>query len=314
MLKIKIVAVGRLKEQYLRDASAEYEKRLSQREEAIQIYLNLSDQYMQLDYQGSLDEVYVKAHCLYRLGELYQKQQNTEKAQAAYQNAVGLCSKARETNEDDLRIMRLFLLSSVKLLNLNATNSSAEEYKRLRVLAENYHKRFPTRQASQLLAEVYFELQREDAGFLRMAYSIYETLCNEYPEIYSSDLWRFRKYMWGKKLLDEPYFQKRTLPIFLQDKNRFWFGIDSMAKTKYAFELFFVACEPLGEIEKITITEYKYKTLMRDTVSQRQIAPPTQFLQICEIKTDQRAALIPDERVLITYKNGKTVEYAVCFG
>ncbi|MBQ8763259.1 MAG: toll/interleukin-1 receptor domain-containing protein [Clostridia bacterium] len=297
--------------------ASEYEKHASLREEAIQIYSDLSGQYIQPDYQNSLEEVVVKAHCFYRLGVLFQKQNNKEKAKNAYQYASDISGKAREFYEDDFRCLRLFLLSSVKLKKLNVINSSIKEYKQLLAVAEEYSKRVPARNARQLLAELYFELGNADDEYFQSAYSIYETLCSEYPEYYTEDLWRFRRFMWNNKLLDESHFDKRTLWVISQDEGRFLRCIDSQTKKEYEFRLTFVSCKPLAEIARITITDFKCKRLNGVTVSYQQIEPSSQLLQVCPLEiaaNDSKTVLIPDERVLITYKNGVTVEYGFCYG
>jgi hypothetical protein len=201
------------------------------------------------------------------------------------------------------------------MLNLDASNNNAEEYAQLLVLAENYCERIPTRHTQQLRAEIYYEFRCVDVRYLQSAYKIYETLCNEYPYFYRGDLWRFRNYMWNSHLLDGTFFKRKDLEVILQEEGEFMCCIDPVTETQYRFVLRFVSCKPLDKIKKITVTDYKFKRLKGIAAPCLQIEPPTDLLQICPIERGvSKQDIIPDEFVLLTYKNGKTVEYVFCYG
>lgn len=295
--------------------AAEYEKYASKTEEAIQIYLDLSSQYTQLDYQSHLDATFIKAHCFYRLGFIYHEQNNITDAKKAYQNVINISEKVLEINEDDTLFMRLFLLSSVKFLKVSDVDKNVDEYRRLFQISEAYCKRILTRDTQQLVAELCFELADVEIGYLKKSYDIYENLYKKYPEFYSSDFWKFRRYMWNSNLLDQSYFKKKTLLVISHDEGGFICCIDPLSQIKYNFRLSFVLCKPIDEIQKITITDYKCHTLKGISVSNQQIEPPSNLLQICPIETSSsNSDIISDEHILLSYKNGEEVEYIFCYG
>lgn len=297
--------------------AAEYEKRTSLYDQAIQLYQNLSDQYVRLDYQNNLDAVDIKAHCYYRLGLLFQLQKKKKRAKKAFQSALDISCKAKAIYETDIRFVRLFLLSSMQLAKLTDGFGDKNRYKNIFEAAEKYSETISTRDAKQLLAEIYFEAGYVKAEYWQLAYNIYEELNAHYPSVYHHDIWRFRNFMCDKQLLSNQYFNKSRLEVISQDAQGAFFCKETQTGKHINVYLSFFYCNPLGEIHSITITRYKFNALKDyDDLYWREQGAALQ-LQVCPLKMASKytkSSRMQDEYVLITYKNRKSVEYGFCYG
>ncbi len=295
----------------------ECEKIIDKTDEAVTRYEYVSNQYSCLDYTTNIDELIAIAYANYRLGVLHQKQENIKTATAKYEYSIKICNEARQRYGDNFDIVKIFLFASIKLHKLHISlNRKNIEFYELLMLAENYCKKIKTRATEQLLADFYIELFEFNQKYGLLAYRIYEELVTKHPEFYSQDFWKLRNYLWGKKVLCESDFKKTELLVTHKDDNNFlWYNV-APTKSQYKLKVEFIKCCPLGEIKKITITDYLFQKFKGVSVAHHQIEPHIEHIQLCTNTNIMgvRITNIPDETVLITYENGTTIPYRICYG